>query len=157
MPPFGPPRPLARPRFAGFDADRTTLAVFAISGALAGLAGIIEVAGQIGQLKPSISPGYGFTAITVAFLGRLHPLGIVLAALVMALTFIGGEAAQISLRLPFDMTRAFQGIVLFSVPVEPFGPFPWLVRVVGALTFGAALAWIGLLLRSIGAQAAHRS
>jgi hypothetical protein len=49
------------------------------------------------------------------------------------------------------------GIVLFSVPVEPFGPFPWLVRVVGALAFGAALAWIGLLLHSIGAGAAHPS
>lgn len=102
-------------RFAGFDEKRTALAVFAISGGLAGLAGIVEVSGQIGQLKPSISPGYGFTAITVAFLGRLHPLGIVLAGLVMALTFIGGEVAQISLRLPFDLTRAFQGVILFCV------------------------------------------
>ncbi|MDJ1156864.1 ABC transporter permease [Chelatococcus sp. SYSU_G07232] len=102
-------------RFAGFDERRTALAVFAISGGLAGLAGIVEVSGQIGQLKPSISPGYGFTAITVAFLGRLHPLGILFAGLVMALTFIGGEAAQISLRLPFDLTKAFQGILLFCV------------------------------------------
>ncbi len=101
--------------FAGFAPQRTTLAVFAISGALAGLAGIVEVAGQIGQLKPSISPGYGFTAITVAFLGRLHPVGILLAGLVVALTFIGGESAQIALKLPFDLTRAFQGILLFCV------------------------------------------
>src|SRR5918995_2210003 len=78
-------------RFAGFSSRTTTLAVFAISGGLAGLAGIAEVSGQIGQLQPSISPGYGFTAITVAFLGRLNPIGILVAALVVALTFIGGE------------------------------------------------------------------
>lgn len=101
--------------FAGFDARTTTLAAFAISGALAGLAGIAEVSGQIGQLQPSISPGYGFTAITVAFLGRLNPLGILAASLVMALTFIGGESAQILLRLPLDLTTAFQGILLFCV------------------------------------------
>jgi general nucleoside transport system permease protein len=102
-------------RFAGFDANRTTLAVFAISGGLAGLAGIAEVSGQIGQLQPSISPGYGFTAITVAFLGRLHPLGILAAALAVALTFIGGESAQILLRLPLDLTQAFQGLLLLCV------------------------------------------
>ncbi|MFL5130940.1 MAG: ABC transporter permease [Microvirga sp.] len=102
-------------RFGGFDADRTTLAVFAISGGLAGLAGIVEVSGQIGQLQPSISPGYGFTAITVAFLGRLNPIGILVAALVVALTFIGGESAQIMLKLPLDLTQAFQGILLLCV------------------------------------------
>jgi simple sugar transport system permease protein len=102
-------------RFAGFDARATTLAVFAISGALAGLAGIAEVSGQIGQLQPSISPGYGFTAITVAFLGRLNPLGILAASLVLALTFIGGESAQIQLRLPLDLTTAFQGLLLLCV------------------------------------------
>jgi simple sugar transport system permease protein len=102
-------------RFAGFGARTTTLAVFAISGGLAGLAGIAEVSGQIGQLQPSISPGYGFTAITVAFLGRLNPIGILVAALVVALTFIGGESAQIMLKLPLDLTQAFQGILLLCV------------------------------------------
>ena len=102
-------------RFAGFDSKTTTLAVFAISGGLAGLAGISEVAGQIGQLQPSISPGYGFTAITVAFLGRLNPIGILVAALVVSLTFIGGESAQIMLKLPLDLTQAFQGILLLCV------------------------------------------
>ena len=67
---------------------------FFISGALAGLAGICEVPGPIGQLQPAISPGYGFTAIIVAFLGRLNPLGIVFGALVLALTFLGGEARR---------------------------------------------------------------
>ncbi|MCZ0737360.1 ABC transporter permease [Phreatobacter sp. AB_2022a] len=102
-------------RFAGFDVRRTTLFVFAVSGALAGLAGIIEVAGPIGQLQPSISPGYGFTAIIVAFLGRLNPIGALVAALFLALTFIGGENAQIALRIPLDLTRVFQGLLLFFV------------------------------------------
>jgi ABC-type uncharacterized transport system permease subunit len=102
-------------RFAGFNSKTTTLAVFGISGGLAGLAGISEVAGQIGQLQPSISPGYGFTAITVAFLGRLNPIGILVAALVVSLTFIGGESAQIMLKLPLDLTQAFQGILLLCV------------------------------------------
>ncbi len=102
-------------RFAGFDADRLVLFTFAVSGALAGLAGIIEVAGPIGHLQPGISPGYGFTAIIVAFLGRLNPVGILIAGLFLALTFIGGEQAQISLKVPLDLTKVFQGILLFFV------------------------------------------
>ncbi|MBO1020387.1 ABC transporter permease [Methylobacterium sp. SD274] len=102
-------------RFAGFSNVRLTLAVFAVSGGAAGLAGIAEVAGKIGQLQPSISPGYGFTAIIVAFLGRLSPVGILVAALVIALTTIGGEGAQIDLKLPLDLTRAFQGLLLALV------------------------------------------
>jgi simple sugar transport system permease protein len=102
-------------RFAGFSLSRTTLLAFAVSGGLAGLAGIVEVSGQIGQLQPSISPGYGFTAITVAFLGRLQPFGILLASLIVALTFLGGESAQISMKLPLDLTTAFQGLLLLCV------------------------------------------
>ncbi len=102
-------------RFAGFDEKRLTWTVFAISGALAGLAGIIEVSGTMGQLQPSVSPGYGFTAIIVAFLGRLNPIGCLIAGVVLAITFIGGENAQISLRLPLDVTRVFQGMLLFYV------------------------------------------
>jgi general nucleoside transport system permease protein len=102
-------------RFAGFNADQMVLFTFAVSGALAGLAGVIEVAGPIGHLQPGISPGYGFTAIIVAFLGRLHPVGILVAGLFLALTFIGGEEAQISLKVPLDLTKVFQGILLFYV------------------------------------------
>jgi len=102
-------------RFAGFDSDRLILFTFAVSGALAGLAGIIEVAGPVGHLQPNISPGYGFTAIIVAFLGRLNPIGILIAGLFLALTFIGGEGAQISLKVPLDLTKVFQGILLFYV------------------------------------------
>jgi ABC-type uncharacterized transport system permease subunit len=102
-------------RFAGFDSSKLLVAAFSISGALAGLAGIVEVTGQIGQLKPAISGGVGFTAITVAFLGRLHPVGMIFGALVVALTVIGGEGAQIALKLPLDLTRTFQGILLMCV------------------------------------------
>jgi general nucleoside transport system permease protein len=102
-------------RFSGFNADRLVLFTFAVSGALAGLAGIIEVAGPVGHLQPGISPGYGFTAIIVAFLGRLNPVGILIAGLFLALTFIGGEGAQISMKVPLDLTKVFQGILLFYV------------------------------------------
>src|SRR5882757_8473612 len=74
-------------RFAGFSSDKLVIFTFMVSGALAGLAGIIEVAGPVGNLRPNVSPGYGFTAIIVAFLGRLHPIGILLAGLFLALTF----------------------------------------------------------------------
>jgi general nucleoside transport system permease protein len=102
-------------RFAGFNSDGLVLFTFAISGALAGLAGIIEVAGPVGHLQPGISPGYGFTAIIVAFLGRLNPVGILIAGLFLALTFIGGENAQITMKIPLDLTKVFQGILLFYV------------------------------------------
>ena len=101
--------------FAGFSESRVTYGVFVVSGAMAGLAGIIEVAGPIGQLQPSISPGYGFTAIIAAMLGRLHPVGVLVASFVLALTYIGGEAAQISMRMPFDVTRVFQGTLLIAI------------------------------------------
>ena len=101
--------------FAGFSANRVVVFCFAVSGALAGLAGIIEVAGPIGHLQPGISPGYGFTAIIVAFLGRLNPVGILIAGLFLALIIIGGEGAQISLKVPLDLTKVFQGILLFYV------------------------------------------
>ncbi len=102
-------------RFGGFNSDHLILLTFAISGALAGLAGIIEVAGPVGHLQPGISPGYGFTAIIVAFLGRLNPIGILIAGLFLALTFIGGEQAQIAMKIPLDVTKVFQGILLFYV------------------------------------------
>ena len=102
-------------RFGGFNSNQLILLTFGISGALAGLAGIIEVAGPIGHLQPSFSPGYGFTAIIVAFLGRLNPVGILIAGLFLALTFIGGEQAQIAMKIPLDVTKVFQGILLFYV------------------------------------------
>ena len=102
-------------RFAGFAETRLVVTVFALSGALAGLAGVLEAAGTIKQLQPGMSPGYGFTAIIVAFLGRLNPVGALVAGVFVAITFIGGENAQIMLRLPLDATRVLQGLLLFFV------------------------------------------
>ena len=102
-------------RFAGFSRGRMVFFAFLVSGGLAGLAGISEVSGAIGQLRPSISPGYGFTAIIVAFLGRLNPLGVVASGLILALTYLGGEAAQISIGVSDKVVRAFQGMILFFV------------------------------------------
>ncbi|MCA1953020.1 MAG: ABC transporter permease [Hyphomicrobiales bacterium] len=101
--------------FAGFNEGRITVLVFLISGALAGLAGVIEVAGQVGQLRPGFGQGLGFTAIIVAFLGRLSPLGAVLAALVIAVLLIGAESAQVSLKLPLDLARFFMGLLLICI------------------------------------------
>ena len=102
-------------RFAGFSSSRMVFFAFLVSGGLAGLAGISEVSGTINQLQPSISPGYGFAAIIVAFLGRLNPLGIIAAGLVLALSYLGGEAAQVSIGLSDKAVRAFQGMLLFFV------------------------------------------
>lgn len=102
-------------RFAGFSARKMVWFSFMLSGALAGLAGISEVSGSIGHLQPAISPGYGFTAIIVAFLGRLNPLGIIAAGFVLALTYLGGEAAQLSIGISDKVTRVFQGLILFFV------------------------------------------
>ncbi len=101
--------------FAGFSAKGMIFLSFMLSGALAGLAGIAEVSGAIGQLREVISPGYGFTAIIVAFLGRLNPLGAIVAGLLLALTYLGGEAAQISLGISDKVVRVFQGMLLFFV------------------------------------------
>jgi general nucleoside transport system permease protein len=102
-------------RFAGFSSAKMVFFAFLLSGALAGLAGISEAAGPVEQLNEKISIGYGFTAIIVAFLGRLNPLGIVASGLILALTYLGGEAAQISIGVSDKVVRAFQGMILFFV------------------------------------------
>jgi ABC-type uncharacterized transport system permease subunit len=103
----------AAAKHAGFSENKLIWFSLLLGGGLAGLAGVAEVSGTIGQLLPSISPGYGFTAIIVAFLGRLHPVGVLLAGLIMALSYIGGEVAQIEIGLPAAVTGLFQGILLF--------------------------------------------
>ncbi|MCH4247281.1 MAG: ABC transporter permease [Acinetobacter populi] len=104
--------PLAA-RYAGFSAKHAVWTSLIISGMMAGIAGICEVAGPIGQLNPNLSPGYGYAAIIVAYLGRLNPLGIVLSGLFMALIYLGGEMAQMQLQLPVAITGIFQGLLLF--------------------------------------------
>jgi simple sugar transport system permease protein len=106
--------PLAA-RYAGFSDKKAIWTSLLISGALAGLAGMGEIAGPIGQLQATWSPGYGFTAIIVVFVGRLHPVGIVLASLLMALLYLGGEAVQTSLQLPQALSGVFQGLLLFCL------------------------------------------
>ena len=100
-------------RFSGVSESWMIAFCLGLSGALAGIAGTFEAAGPVGQLVPALPAGYGFTAIIVAFLGRLHPIGIAAAAFVMALTYIGGESAQLLLNLPAAAISVFQGMLLF--------------------------------------------
>lgn len=107
-------------RFAGVRPGWLTVICLGAGGGLAGLAGIFELSGPAGQLSIDFNVGYGFTAIIVAFLGRLHPVGILLAALLMALTYIGGEMAQFMLGLPAAAIQAFQGMLLFFLLAMDF-------------------------------------
>ncbi|EAQ47350.1 sugar ABC transporter, permease protein [Roseobacter sp. MED193] len=100
-------------KFAGVNPARLVLFCLGTSGMLAGLAGLFEVAGPSGQVSIDFNVGYGFTAIIVAFLGRLHPVGILLAGGLMALTYIGGDIAQSNLQLPSAAIQVFQGMLLF--------------------------------------------
>lgn len=102
-------------RFAGFSRQRLVSFCFLLSGGLAGLAGICEVAGPVGQLQPGISPGYGFTAIIVAFLGRLNPAGALISSFVLAISYLGGEAAQVELGVSDKIAKVFQGMLLFYI------------------------------------------
>ncbi len=106
--------PLAA-RYGGFSSRKSLWTSMMICGALSGLAGVCEVLGPIGQLTPSISPGYGFAAIIVAYVGRLHPVGIVFSSFIMALFYIGGELSQSRLGIPSAITGVFQGILLFAL------------------------------------------
>jgi simple sugar transport system permease protein len=99
--------------YAGISERANIWLALMIGGGAAGLAGICEVAGPIGLLQPIISPGYGYAAIIVAFVGRLHPFGIVLASLLMSALYLGGESAQLELQLPSSVSGLFQGALLF--------------------------------------------
>ena len=102
-------------RYAGFSSRRAIWLALLVSGGAAGLAGALEVAGPIGQLTPYVPVGYGFAAIIVAFVGRLHPVGMVFSAILMSMFYIGGELAQSRLGLPKSLTGVFQGLLLFSL------------------------------------------
>ena len=105
----------AASRYAGFSSRRAVWVALLVSGGMAGLAGALEVAGPIGQLTPYVPAGYGFAAIIVAFVGRLHPVGMVFSALLMSMFYIGGELAQSRLGLPKSLTGVFQGLLLFTL------------------------------------------
>jgi simple sugar transport system permease protein len=101
--------------FGGFSRKGMVWFCFALCGALAGIAGICEVAGPGGHLQPSISPGYGFTAIIVAFLGRLNPIGVLFAGIMLGISYLGGEAAQVELGVSDKTAQVFQGMLLFFI------------------------------------------
>ena len=105
----------AAARYAGFSSRKALWTALLVSGGAAGLAGALEVAGPIGQLTPYVPAGYGFAAIIVAFVGRLHPVGMVFSALLMSMFYIGGELAQSRLGLPKSLTGVFQGLLLFTL------------------------------------------
>ena len=125
--------------FSGFSASRTTIGVLCISGSCAGVAGMVEVSANMGQLQPEVSFGYGFTAIIVAFLARLNPLGVIAAGLVIALAELGGDSVQMTLGMPKVVTGVFKGVLLFVLLAgETFNryqirfsrPTPWWASVV---------------------------
>ena len=105
----------AAARYAGFSSRKALWSALLLSGGMAGLAGGLEVAGPLGQLTPHVPAGYGFAAIIVAFVGRLHPVGIAFSALLMSLFYIGGELAQSRMGLPKSLTGVFQGLLLFTL------------------------------------------
>jgi simple sugar transport system permease protein len=105
----------AAARYAGFSSRKALWSALLLSGGMAGLAGGLEVAGPLGQLTPHVPAGYGFAAIIVAFVGRLHPVGIVFSAILMSMFYIGGELAQSRLGLPKSLTGVFQGLLLFTL------------------------------------------
>lgn len=102
-------------RYAGFSSRAALWTTLLLSGALAGLAGALEVSGPVGQLTSEVPLGYGFAAIIVAFVGRLEPIGVTLSSLLMSLFYIGGELSQSRLGLPKSITGVFQGLLLFSL------------------------------------------
>ncbi|ADZ91009.1 ABC transporter permease [Marinomonas mediterranea] len=108
---FGSDAPAAK--YAGFSSNKITWFVMLFAGALAGLAGVSEVIGPIGQLVPVVSPGYGYAAIIVAYLGRLHPIGAIAASIFLAVLYMGGDLAQIEMSIPTAVVGMFQGILLF--------------------------------------------
>ena len=110
----------AAAKFAGFSASASIWIGLLVSGATAGLAGMMEVAGPLGQMSPQISPGYGFAAIIVAFIGRLNAFGIVLGGLLLSLLYLGGETVQLALGLPSSIALIFQGMLLFFLLASNF-------------------------------------
>jgi ABC-type uncharacterized transport system permease subunit len=127
----------ASARYAGFSARRALWTALLLSGATAGLAGALEVAGPLGQLTPYVPAGYGFAAIIVAFVGRLHPVGVVLSSVLMSMFYIGGELAQSRMGLPKSVTGVFQGLLLFAL-LACDTLIQHRLRLVGARAAGAA-------------------
>ncbi|HEY8876683.1 MAG TPA: ABC transporter permease [Roseateles sp.] len=129
----------AAARYAGFSSRSALWTALLLSGGMAGLAGAFEVAGPLGQLTPYVPVGYGFAAIIVAFVGRLHPVGIVFSSVLMSMFYIGGELAQSRMGLPKSLTSVFQGLLLFTLLACDHG-LQYRMRWVAAAKAKAALA-----------------
>ncbi|HEY8877114.1 MAG TPA: ABC transporter permease [Roseateles sp.] len=129
----------AAARYAGFSSRSALWTALLLSGAMAGLAGALEVAGPLGQLTPYVPVGYGFAAIIVAFVGRLHPVGIMFSSVLMSMFYIGGELAQSRMGLPKSLTSVFQGLLLFTLLACDHG-LQYRMRWVAAAKAKAALA-----------------
>ena len=102
-------------RHGGFDSKRTIWATLIIGGAMAGLAGAFEFVGVLHKMDLGFPSGYGFTAIIVAFLGRLNPFGCLIAGIVLAVTYVGGQMAQTSVHIPNSTAGIFQAMMLFFI------------------------------------------
>jgi len=102
-------------RYGGFDQRRTVWQAMLIGGAMAGLAGVLEFTGALKVINLGFPSGYGFTAIIVAFLGRLHPIGVLVAGVVLAITYVGGQVAQTSVHIPNSTAGIFQAMMLFFI------------------------------------------
>lgn len=102
-------------RYGGFDTRRTVWSAMLIGGAMAGLAGVLELTGALKVINLGFPSGYGFTAIIVAFLGRLHPIGVLIAGVVLAITYVGGQVAQTTVHIPNSTAGIFQAMMLFLI------------------------------------------
>ena len=102
-------------RYAGFSAARTVWKTMLVSGGMAGLAGILEATSQLGQINLGFPSNYGFTAIIVSFLGRLHPVGVFIAGIILAITYVGGQVAQTTVHVPSASGGIFQALMLFLI------------------------------------------
>ncbi len=103
------------PRHGGFDSRRTIMSTLIIGGAMAGLAGALELTGALKAINLGFPSGYGFSAIIVSFLGRLNPIGCLIAGIVLAVTYVGGQVAQTTVHIPNATAGIFQAMMLFMI------------------------------------------
>lgn len=107
-------------RYAGMNTGLTIFFVLFLSGAIAGIAGFSEVAGLQHRLQSGISPGYGYTAIIIAWLARRSALGVVFVSLLFGILLVGGDSLQLTWQLPVAFVYAFQGLILFFLLASDF-------------------------------------
>jgi len=107
-------------RYAGMNTGLAIFLVLTLSGAIAGIAGFSEVAGLQHRLQHGLSPGYGYTAIIIAWLARRSALGVVIVSFLLGVLLVGGDSLQLSWQLPVSFAYAFQGLILFFLLASDF-------------------------------------